>query len=401
MHAEKILARVLGPCMEGLHSKRAGALLRATAGLLRGGISSLSAIALNLEGATRLKHRLKSVDRLLGNTALNLERHELYRYVALSWLKDVSQILIVVDWSDLTRDQRLQLLRASVVVEGRSLTLYEEVHPQKKLGNSAVHRIFLHRLATILPPGCKPIVMTDAGFHANWFKMVDAMGWEFIGRIRGRNRLRFGQGGVWVAARDLYAQARAQVRDLGIGYYVLSNPVKMRAVLSKRPKKGRHQLNIYGVKRVGRASAKNARSAREPWLLASSLGLQHLSAEAIVGLYAQRMGIEQSFRDTKNLRLGLGLEVARSRSGQRMEILLLLTHLASFVQRLIGESAKQHQLELQFMAKRRSSRPEISALTLGRRILDASPSYLDELFPWHAIRPLTTQAARPCASFTF
>jgi hypothetical protein len=360
----------------------------------------LSAIALNLDGTTGLKHRLKSVDRLLGNTSLNLERCELYRYVALSWLEDVSQILIVVDWSDLTKDQRLQLLRASVVVEGRSLTLYEEVHPQKKLGNSAVHRRFLHRLAMILPPGCKPIVMTDAGFHANWFKMVEAMGWEFIGRIRGRNRLQIGQAGLWVAARDLYARARAQVRDLGLGYYVRSNPVKVRAVLSKRPKKGRHQLNIYGVKRAGKASARNARSAREPWLLASSLGLQHLNAETIVGLYAQRMRIEQSFRDTKNLRVGLGLETARSRSGQRMEILLLLAHLASFVQRLIGESAKEHQLELQFMAKRRSNRPEISVLTLGRRILDALPSYLGELFPWRAIRPLTKQATRPCAAFT-
>jgi ribosomal protein L34 len=387
--------------MEGLHSKRASALLRATAGLLRGGITSLSAIALNLDGATRLKHRLKSVDRLLGNTALNLERHELYRYVALSWLKGLSQILIVVDWSDLTKDQRLQLLRASVVVEGRSLTLYEEVHSQKKLGNSAVHRLFLRRLATILPPGCKPIVMTDAGFHANWFKMVEAMGWEFIGRIRGRNRVRFGPEGSWVEARALYARARAQVRDLGLGYYVRSNPVEVRTVLSRRPKKGRHHLNIYGVKRAGGSSTKNARGAREPWLLASSLGLRHLSAQAIVGLYAQRMGIEQSFRDTKNLQRGFGLEAARSRSGQRMEILLLLTHLASFVQRLIGESARQHQLELQFMAQRRSHRPEISVLTLGRRILDASPSYLDELFPWRAIRPLTKQAARPCATFTF
>jgi hypothetical protein len=401
MHAEKILARVLEPCLESLHSKRAGALLRATAALVRGGVTSLSAIALSLDGATTLKHRLKSVDRLLGNTALNLERYELYRCVALSWLKDVSQILLVVDWSDLTKDQRLQLLRASVVVEGRSLTLYEEAHPQKKLGNAAVHRTFLRRLATILPPGCQPIVMTDAGFHASWFKMIDEMGWEFIGRVRGRNRLRFGPEGAWVAARDLYARARAQVRDLGLGYYVRSNPVQVRAVLSRRPKKGRHQLNIYGVKRAGRVSTKNARSAREPWLLASSLGLRHLCAEAIVGLYSQRMRIEQSFRDTKNLRLGLGLEAARSRSGKRMEILLLLAHLALFVLRLIGESAKQQQLELQFMATRRPNRPEISTLTLARRILNAPPSYLSELFPWRAIQPLTKQAAHACANSAF
>ena len=120
MHAEAILARVLGPCLKTMHVKRASALLRATAGLLHGGITSLSAIALNLGGGIAFKHRLKSVDRLLGNTGLHLAFGELYRCIALRWLEGLPQILIVVDWSDLTRDQLWQLLRASVVVDGRS-----------------------------------------------------------------------------------------------------------------------------------------------------------------------------------------------------------------------------------------------------------------------------------------
>ena len=168
-------------------------------------------------------------------------------------------------------------------------------------------------------------------------------------------------------------------------------------VLGKRQKKHRHQFTIYGTKRRGRKSAKNARSAREPWLLVASPGLAHLSAQGILALYSRRMVIEQSFRDTKNLRLGLGLEVTRSRSRQRLEILLLIAHLAAFVQRLIGESAKEQQLELQFMATRRANRREISVLTLGRRILNAPPHYLRQLLPWHAIAPLTQQAARAYA----
>lgn len=206
--------------------------------------------------------------------------------------------------------------------------------------------------------------------------------------------------GAAIPARDLYHRARAQSRDLGLGTYVRNNPVNVRAVLSKRPAKGRHQFTIYGAKPKGKNSAKNARSACEPWLLVSSVGLTYLSAASIVGLYAQRMRIEQSFRDTKNVRLGLGLEAARSRSGPRFEILLLIAHLASFVQRLIGESAKQHQMELQFMATRRPSRREISVLTLGRRILDAAPRYLHQLAPWQAIPPLTEQAAQACIGTT-
>jgi hypothetical protein len=93
MHAEAILARVLGPCLNTMHAKRACALLRATAGLLRGGITSLSSIALSLDGEIAYKHRIKSVDRLLGNTGLHLAFGELYRCIALRWLKDLPQSL--------------------------------------------------------------------------------------------------------------------------------------------------------------------------------------------------------------------------------------------------------------------------------------------------------------------
>jgi hypothetical protein len=168
--------------------------------------------------------------------------------------------------------------------------------------------------------------------------------------------------------------------------------VAVRAVLAKRPRKGRHRLAICGRKRAGRASAKCARAAREPRLLASGLGLRHVGAATLVRLYAQRMRIEQSFRDTKNVRPGLGLETARARSGVRFELRLLLAHLASFVQRLIGERAKEQQPALQCMARRRADRREVSVLTLARRILDVAPRRVRELAPWRALAPLAAQA---------
>lgn len=396
MHAHVMVSRVLEPCLTALHQKRKSALLKATAGLLRGGVASLSGIALNLGGGINLRHRIKSVDRLLGNQALRQLRIDLYRRLALCWLRELPQLLVVVDWSDLTRNQRWHLLRASVVVEGRSLTLYEEVHPQSRLNNGRVHRNFLARLASIIPVGCRPIIMTDAGFHADWFKLVSRRGWDFVGRVRGRNRIRCEGSAAWIPVRDLYPHAGSTALDLGLCTYVRSNPVKVRAVLSKRPSSGRHQFTIYGNKRIGSSSAKNARRAREPWLLVSSIGLQHLEAQAIVTLYAQRMRIEQSFRDTKNLRWGLGLAVAQSRSGGRFEMLLLIVHLASFVQRLIGAAAHRGQLALQFMAKHRADRHEISFMTLGRRVLEIAPDQLRKLIPHLCITPLSEQAKLAC-----
>ena len=301
----------------------------------------------------------------------------------------------MVDWSDLTPDQRWQWLRASVVVEGRSQTLYEEVHPQRRYGHPQVHRQFLQRIADLLPPGCVPIVMTDAGFHAAWFKLVAARGWLFVGRLRGRDMVKQGDA-EWIHIKALHGQATEAALDLGHHQYVRSNSIEVRLLLNRRQSRGRHRLNMYGKRRVGRSSAKCARAAREPWLLAASPQLDHLAAQSIVSLYAQRMQIEQSFRDTKNLRVGQGLQVTRSRSRERLQMLLLIAHLGGFVQRLIGEDAKARQLELNFVAHRRK-RPEISTLTLGRRFLDAQPHWLARLTPWAALPQLTAQAKRACA----
>jgi hypothetical protein len=65
--------------------------------------------------------------------------------------------LVAVDVSD----QSQQLLRASLPIGGRSVTLYEEVHARSKLGNCTVQHQFLARLQQILPSQTTPIVVAD------------------------------------------------------------------------------------------------------------------------------------------------------------------------------------------------------------------------------------------------
>lgn len=226
---------------------------------------------------------------------------------------------------------------------------------------------------------------------------MSELGWCFIGRLRGRNRVLLPRDPFWRPARALYQRGTTKALDLGAGRYVHSNPVDVRLVQAKRQAKRRRQLTVFGIRAASKKSENNARREKEPWLLASSPALSHLAAEGIVALYRQRMGIEQSFRDTKNVRVGMGLYVSRSRSAQRLNILLLIVHLAAFAQRLIGESAKASQLELQFSATRRKDRPELSVLNLARRILDAPPHYLKQLLPTLAIAPLKQQAINASA----
>jgi hypothetical protein len=59
----------------------------------------------------------------------------------------------------------------------------------------------------------------------------------------------------------------------------------------------------------------HAKRMKEPWGLATSLGEQ--SAAAIVKLYGRRFTIEQTFRDQKDLRFGMGLRETRIRKEAR------------------------------------------------------------------------------------
>jgi hypothetical protein len=104
-------------------------------------------------------------------------------------------------------------------------------------------------------------------------------------------------------------------------------------------------------------------------LLAVSPGLAHLSAQAVVGVYAQRMQIEEAFRDLKSERFGLGLSASRSQHKDRLGVLLLIACLASFVLRLIGQAAKTKQMEFQFQNNTRRSRPVLSVISLGLQLV--------------------------------
>ena len=164
MHAKGIVKLMLKTCLSSLHEKQAEALRAGVCAALEGGRLSLSQLARKLRGRVALRHRIKRMDRLLGNDAIHAKRLEVYGRLARHWLNDLGQLLIVVDWSPLTEDQQWQLLRASIAVEGRSITLYEEVHPRRRLSSRWVHQRFLGQMRKLLPDRCSPIVMTVRAF---------------------------------------------------------------------------------------------------------------------------------------------------------------------------------------------------------------------------------------------
>lgn len=354
-----------------IHAKRRSGLLAAVQAAVSGSRLTLSDLGRGLCTPVAVKHSIKRIDRLLGNARLHAEAVQVYEMLARRHLAGISTPLLIVDWSDLSADRRWQLLRASVALEGRSVTLYEEVHPLSRASGRGVHKSFLARLGAMLPPDCRPIVITDAGFRSPWFQLVNAIGWHFVGRIRNRDMIRPLGGQDWIGCKCLYARARAHAQALGRYQYVRSNPAICDLVLIKRAAQGRHKRSVLGNKVRSRHSLKQSRCQREPWLLAVSPSLSHLSAQAVVALYAQRMQIEEAFRDLKSERFGLGLSTCRSKQGRRLSILLLIASLALFVLRLIGEAAKARQLQFQFQSNTRRSRPVLSVITLGLQIVQS------------------------------
>jgi hypothetical protein len=304
MHALTILHRILSTSFSEIHAKRLASLLAAVEASVSGSRLTLSDLGRGLSGHVAVKHNIKRIDRLLGNNMLHAEVPKFYAALARQCLKGISMPLIVVDWSDLTPDRQWQLLRASVAIEGRSMTLYEQVHPQSRATSPCVHQAFLDQLSTMLPTGCVPILITDAGFRGTWFRLVNRMGWYWIGRIRNRDMVSPANDDAWIGCKTLYPLATAQAKSLGQYSYVRNHPVSCRLVLIKRIRQGRHKKGKLGSRVHSSQSLKIARSQREPWLLAVSPKLVHLSAQAVVAVYAQRMQIEESFRDLKSERFG-------------------------------------------------------------------------------------------------
>ena len=153
-----------------------------------------------------------------------------------------------------------------------------------------VHAAFLKELKAMLPSGCQPIVITDAGFRSPWFRAVEAIGWHWVGRIRNRDRVRpQGQGqahpneraGLWQGAKTLYVLATSKALVLGVFDYVRDHPMSARLVTIKHAPKGRHMTSVKGERTRSSHSRKKSKAESEPWLLAASPSLAHLSAEEI------------------------------------------------------------------------------------------------------------------------
>lgn len=370
MHTELVLQKFLTESVPTVHQRRRQVLAAVVNSVTQGAAVSITAMGRDLSAATRIKHRVKRVDRLIGNPRLHAERMQFYRAMIQRLVGQCAQPLIVIDWSDFSVDRQQQLLRASLPVGGRSLTVYEELHPYEKLANRRVQHRFLDRLATLLPMGCTPIIIADAGFRVPFFRYVERLGWHWLGRIRNRDYVRWeGAPQDWVPAKSLYALASPRAQDLGCAEWVRRASLTGRLILIRHPRQGRKDYTLAGRTRRSRLSRKHAQQMQEPWLLIAASSLAGLTPLQIVRLYKTRMQIEENFRDTKSPAYGLGIARCSHSTFARAANLLLIAALATFLLWIIGCLAKARRWDLAVRVNSSSSQADYSNIYLARLVI--------------------------------
>jgi hypothetical protein len=367
MRAERILSRWLEPLTDFMHAKRQRALLDVVGALMKGRRLWVTALGRALPGPAKFKHRIKRVDRLLGNPRLWSECEEVYRRLAREVVGPSKRIVVLVDWTYVNNTEAA--LVASIPMSGRAQIIYAQVHGQKRVGNRAVQRGFLERLRQVLPTGRQIFVVTDAGFGRSWFADVAECGLHFVGRLTRNNTIR-PRDGHKLRACDLFARARIKPRSLGRCTVTRDRPIEATVVVQRMKNKGRHRpkFKTGGLHPNSALNRCYRRRAHEPWVLACSA--HELSAACISRIYASRMRCEQAFRDGKNLRFGLGLGHVSVRQTERLHVLLLLVALALWAASLLGCLGEKAGAAKPLQANTVTTRRAFSVTVLGLLILE-------------------------------
>ena len=294
-----------------LHAKRVDALAGATLGVMAGASLAVALIGQALAQARGLvtKHAVKQVDRLMSNRAIDVW-DSFARWVPQQ-VGAQRDILVAIDWTDFDRDGQSTLVLSLVTGHGRAAPLIwlsvwkEEIATRRNDYEDAC----LRRLAETLPPGCRATILADRGFgDQKLFAYLHELGFGYVIRLRGNIRVTDGNGETRAAAEWVGKGGRARkLRDA--------------------------RVTAQG-RQVGAVVCVHAKGMKEPWCLAASD--PEAMPAVLVNHYARRWTIEPQFRDTKDLRFGMGLSATRVGDPMRRDRLLLVSAFATALLTLLG-----------------------------------------------------------------
>lgn len=336
---------------------------------------SVNEIARHLKGKTALRHKIKSVDRFVGNNKINKDIKSICCGISYFLFSNFKELCVLIDWSGCCQEGA-HVLQASVAVEGRSLPIYFEVHAEKDTENTKVHNKFLENLREVIPPKTKIIIVTDAGFHRDWFNKVTDLGWDYVGRVYSKYQYKLENSNDWKKVANIKFSSRGNPENKGV------------IQLGKTKKQLQCNLYTYKPRLSGKKHKKNkypdhekahSNSYRSGWVIVSSLDKP---ARHLIAYYKKRMQIEQNFRDMKNQDLGMGLRRNKSKSIHRAEVLYFIAMLSILLLWWIGFCGENAGLHRKYQANTIKTHRVISLVNLGKLILMHDPNFLI----WHTFK---------------
>jgi len=299
-----------------LHAKRVLSLANASLGVIRSGSLAVHTIGLGLAQARGLKtkHAVKQVDRLLSNEGIDIDaalRH---------WVPYVvgprTSINVAMDWTDFDADGQATIMLSLLTRHGRATPLVwltVDTATLKNHRNEYEYQVLV-RLADALPSGIKVCIVADRGFGDQklYHVLSEQLNFDYVIRFRGNITVTARDGETRTAAAWVGPGGRAKVLR---GAEVTADRYQVGTVLCVRDK-----------------------DMKQAWCLATSRA--EATASELKGLYGKRWGIECGFRDTKDLRFGMGMASIRVSTPARRDRLWLLNALAVALLTLLGAAGE-------------------------------------------------------------
>jgi hypothetical protein len=352
---EKYLDGVFGV---DLHAKRVTSLACGVLGVMTSASLAVSVIGQALAQARgkAAKHAVKQVDRLLSNQGI-----EVWKMFPL-WIEELvgerRTLVIAMDWTDFDADDQTTLVFSLISSHGRATPLlwFSVFKAELEGKRNDIEDMCLVRLKEALPDGTKATILADRGFgDAKLFGFLGKLGFDYVVRFRG---------GVFVTAADGETQRAEDF--VGVNG-------RARKLVNAEVSKGNRQ-------KVGAVVCVKAKGMKEAWHLAASDA--GATARAIVNLYSRRWTIEPGFRDTKNLRFGMGLSAVRIGDPYRRDRMLLLNAVAIALLTLLGAAGEA--LGMDRLLKSNTVKRRVHSLfRQGCLYYDAIPNMLEP-----TLRPL-------------
>jgi hypothetical protein len=255
------------------------------------------------------KHAIKQVDRLLSNNGIDVW-DSFARWVRHQ-IGERRDILVAMDWTDLDHDDQATLVLSLVTGHGRAAPLLWISVWKDELTNqrNGFEDACLRRPGELIPSGCRVTILADRGFgDQKLFAFLAGLGFRYVIRFRGN-----------IDVTDADGQTKPAAEWVGKG--------------GRARKLADARVTAKG-QQVGAVVCVHARDMKEPWRLATSE--RDATAATLINHYAKRWTIEPQFRDTKDLRFGMGLSPTRISEPMRRDRLLLISAFATAVLTLLG-----------------------------------------------------------------